>query len=420
MRLPVTVLSGFLGSGKTTLLAHLLSNREGRRIAVLVNEMSEQGLDGELLLAARDAGIEVQQSDERLVELSNGCICCTLREDLLEEVGRIADDGGYDALVIESTGISEPLPVAQTLSLELDELPSVSDRVAVDAMITVVDAARFLEDMGADDDIVERGWTDDAEDARPVAQLMAEQVEFATIIVINKCDLVDEATLSRLEALITDLNPSARILRTEHGRVKLDEVLDTRGFDLEVAQAAPGWAQALTEEHTPESEAFGIGSYVFRARMPLHPGRFMDFLQSPLMKKVLRSKGFLWFATRARWKTLVQTAGQRATVEPAGTWWALVPEEQWPAEGEGRAHIEAVWDEEFGDMRQEFVLIGVDLPHEELEAALQGALLTQEEFNAGEELWLTFDDPLPRWQLAPAGEPDAHEGHAHETADAVH
>ena len=194
MRLPVTVLSGFLGSGKTTLLAHLLSNREGCRIAVLVNEMSEQGLDGELLLAARDAGIEVQQSDERLVELSNGCICCTLREDLLEEVGRIADDGGYDALVIESTGISEPLPVAQTLSLELEEFPSVSDRVAVDAMITVVDAARFLEDMGADDDIVERGWTDDETDARPVAQLMAEQVEFATIIVINKTDLVDEAT----------------------------------------------------------------------------------------------------------------------------------------------------------------------------------------------------------------------------------
>ncbi|MEM9801670.1 MAG: GTP-binding protein [Planctomycetota bacterium] len=409
-RLPVTVLSGFLGSGKTSLLSHLLANREGRRIAVLVNEMSEQGLDGKLLLAARDAGIEVRESEERLVELSNGCICCTLREDLHEEVGRIAEDGSYDALVIESTGISEPLPVAQTLSLELEDLPSVADRVAVDAMVTVVDASVFLDEMGAGDDIVDRGWQDDETDRRSVAQLMAEQVEFATIVIVNKTDLVDEAGLARVESLVADLNPSATVLRAEYGRLPLDQVLDTEGFDLEEAQSAPGWVQALTDDHTPESEVFGLGSYVFRARRPLHPARFMDFLRSPLMRRVLRSKGFLWIASRPRWKVLVQTAGQQASVQPAGTWWALVPKDEWPASGEVRRHIDAVSDDIFGDMRQELVLIGVDLPHEELEAALQAALLTDEELAAGEDAWLQMDDPLPSWDAA-------EEAHEHADAD---
>ena len=418
-RLPVTVLSGFLGAGKTSLLAHLLANREGRRVAVLVNEMSEQGLDGELLLAAQASGIEVQRSEERLVELSNGCICCTLREDLLEEVGKIADAGGYDALVIESTGISEPLPVAQTLSVEIDDLPSVADRVVVDAMVTVVDAARFLDDMGTGDELTDRGWESGPEDRRPVAHLLVDQVEFATVIVINKVDLATPEQLTRIEALIRDLNPDAEILRAEQGQVPLGKVLGTRGFDFELAKASAGWARALLEEHTPESEEFGLGSYVFRARRPLDPGKLMGFLQSPLMRQVMRAKGFLWLATRPRIRTMLQTAGQQAVLDPVGPWWALIPEEEWPTDKESRERIERSWDSDCGDMRQELVLIGVDLPCEEIEQALQSALISQEEFEAGESLWITLEDPFPAWEGAQPDTPAVEAGTATDSTDSM-
>ena len=401
-RLPITVLSGFLGAGKTSLLAHLLANRQGRKVAVLVNEMSEQGVDGELLLAAQSAGVEVERSEERLVELSNGCICCTLREDLLEEVGRIADTGEYDALVIESTGISEPIPVAQTLSLEQEDLPTVADRVAVDSMVTLVDATRFLKDMATGDDLTDRGWESGPDDRRPVAHLLADQVEFATVIVINKIDQVEPEVLRKTEALLRDLNPGAQIVHSEFGRVPLEQVLETRAFDLELAQASAGWAKALFEEHVPESEEFGLGSFVFRARRPMHPQRLMTFLQSKMMARVSRSKGFLWIATRPRVRTLLQSAGQQATIDPAGPWWALIPREEWPTDEEMLARIEKSWDKDYGDMRQELVLIGVDLPVKELEIALEFTLLTDEELEGGEDLWLTLEDPFPKWEEAEA------------------
>jgi G3E family GTPase len=340
------------------------------------------------------------------VELSNGCICCTLREDLLDEVGRIADLGGYDALVIESTGISEPLPVAQTLCLDFEDRPSLADRVQVDTLITVVDAQRFLADAGSAEQLSDRGWANDGEDLRAVAQLLMDQVEFATLIVVNKTDLVTPEHLGRLERLLRDLNPGAEIVFAQHGRVPIDRLIRTQSFDLERAQASAGWARALLEEHRPESEVYGFGSWVFRARRPFHPQRLMDFLQSPLMGQVLRSKGFLWVASRPRVKVLLQTAGQQATIDPAGEWWALTPHENWPASGEARRQIERAWDAEFGDMRQEWVLIGVDLPTESLQKALSRLLLRPEEMALGEAGWLEFPDPLPSWELCP---PEAEE-----------
>ncbi|MEO0649747.1 MAG: GTP-binding protein, partial [Planctomycetota bacterium] len=265
-------------------------------------------------------------------------------------------------------------------------------------------AARFLDDLARGDDLTDGGWERGPADRRPVAHLLADQVEFATVIVINKVDLVGTAVVERIEALVRDLNPGAELVRAEHGRVPLKRLLNTRGFDLELAKASAGWSKALLEEHTPESEAFGLGSYVFRARRPLKPAKLMEFLQSPLMKQVVRAKGFLWLATRPRIRTLLQTAGQQATLDPVGPWWALIPEEEWPTDPEIRERIERSWDPDYGDMRQELVLIGVDLPRAELEATLREALIGEEEFEGGEPAWLAMEDPFPSWEPAESPE----------------
>jgi G3E family GTPase len=396
-QLPVTVLSGFLGAGKTTVLSHILNNRQGRKVAVIVNDMSEINIDSAIV----QSEVSLNRSEEKLVEMSNGCICCTLREDLLEEVTKLSKEGRFDYLVIESTGISEPLPVAETFTFADENGVSLSDVADLDTMVTVVDAVNFMNDYDQAKYLQDTGESLGEEDERSVADLLVDQVEFADVILISKTDLVSSADIERLTAILKTLNTDAKIVPISQGQVNIDEVLNTGLFDFERAQQAPGWLKEMRGEHVPETEEYGIGSFTYEARRPFHPEKFHEFLHgTDKYGKLIRSKGYFWLASRPEFAGQWSQAGGIARYGFAGMFWKAIPEKNWPTDEEYLASIKKSWVEPFGDMRQELVFIGQGLDKSGMTSALDDCLLSDEDVLRGKAYWTTLQDPFPVWEQA--------------------